>query len=190
MASPGRSVPGLVWRPLAAVAFLAAPLAARALQLAAAAVTAEASWHRRARRLRQQARAVLAVERARRVLANHHGGGIRQPFVVDGGVEGMPGGEQGGVQGLLGNSNRGKSGAIFTNWDCHVCGLANNFGHRARCRNCEAYPKPGARRPITGMGKGGGGKGKGQWDNGGGIHRTTWVIRIPSTTTRTRCTEK
>ena len=35
----------------------------------------EQSWHRRARRVRQQARAVLAVRRAREVLETHHGGG-------------------------------------------------------------------------------------------------------------------
>ncbi len=36
----------------------------------------------------------------------------------------------------------------FSNWDCHICGLANNWGWRARCRRCEAYPSPSARRPL------------------------------------------
>ena len=40
---------------------------------------AEASWHRRARRNRQLARAVLAVSRARLTLAAHHGGGLHLP---------------------------------------------------------------------------------------------------------------
>ncbi len=37
--------------------------------------TAEPSWHRRARRARQRARAVIAVAQARNVLQAHHGGG-------------------------------------------------------------------------------------------------------------------
>ena len=36
-------------------------------------VTPEQAWHRRARRQRQAARGVLAVERARRLLSSHHG---------------------------------------------------------------------------------------------------------------------
>ncbi len=38
-------------------------------------ITAEPSWHRRARRARQSARAVIAVTQARELLARHHGGG-------------------------------------------------------------------------------------------------------------------
>ncbi len=37
--------------------------------------TAEPSWHRRARRARQHARAVVAVTQARDLLSRHHGGG-------------------------------------------------------------------------------------------------------------------
>ena len=44
---------------------------------------AEASWHRRARRNRQLARAVLAVDRARHTLAAHHGGGLQLPRAED-----------------------------------------------------------------------------------------------------------
>ncbi len=114
--------------------------------------TAEASWHRRARRLRQNAKAVLAVERARRTLASHHGGGLGSQRgcllaeVMPGGGGGADGGSSGGKQ------------ARFTEWDCHICGLAANHGWRTRCRNCGAYPKAEARRPIPGKGKG---KGKG-----------------------------
>jgi len=39
----------------------------------------EASWHRRARRQRQSARAVLAIANARQLLAGHHGGGTAMP---------------------------------------------------------------------------------------------------------------
>ncbi len=109
------------------------------------ATTAEASWHRRARRHRQHARAILAVERARRTLAAHHGGGVCESLGSDGSTSsnfGMPNGR----------------GPGFTNWDCHICGKPDNAGWRTRCRSCEAYPKPGARRPKGG-GKGDGWKG-------------------------------
>ncbi len=47
----------------------------------------------------------------------------------------------------------------FSSWDCHICGISENAGWRARCRICDAYPKPGARRPLGGSAKGKGGKG-------------------------------
>ncbi len=56
----------------------AAPRAAaarRRRQQLPARSTAEPSWHRRARRARQRARAVVAVAQARDLLARHHGGG-------------------------------------------------------------------------------------------------------------------
>ncbi len=95
---------------------------------------------------------MLAVERARRALAGHHGGGLgnqhrRLPATA------MPGGG-GGADG----GSSGEKRASFTDWDCHICGLSQNYGWRPRCRNCGAYPKADARRPILGKGKG---KGKG-----------------------------
>ncbi len=100
--------------------------------------TAGPSRHRRERRQRQAARALLAVERARRVLASHHGGGGWGPMAPQ-----------------SSKSNHGsKSVARFTNWNCRVCNLQNNWGWRDRCRNCEAYPDPGARRPLGSTGGG------------------------------------
>jgi hypothetical protein len=51
-----------------------APLWPRRLSLSVRATT-EAAWHRRARRARQRARAIVAVAQARQLLASHHGGG-------------------------------------------------------------------------------------------------------------------
>ncbi len=73
--------------------------------------TTESSWHRRARRQRQLARGVLAVDKARRVLLAHHGGGGMQP----------------------------QYGSLPP-WDCKVCGTENNWGFKRRCRACTAYP--------------------------------------------------
>ncbi len=114
--------------------------------------TTEASWHRRARRQRQLARAFLALDRARRVLSAHHGGGGCSPDLdpIDCASCDIPVGMPYG------------KGAGFTNWDCHICGKPDNHGSRTRCRECEAYPRPGARRPL------GGGKGAGGKKGGGG----------------------
>ncbi len=102
------------------------------------AITAEAAWHRRARRLRQQARGLLAVDRARRILAAHHGGGMPQH-------------------------------ASLPPWTCMVCGVDDNWGHKARCRRCGAYPPSEHRKLQKGTSKGsvGGGKGGGKGNSGG-----------------------
>ncbi len=164
---------GAVWCPLAPSPVGALLLGCGAAQSAAtveaprrpsgrrppSARTAEASWHRRARRQRQQARAFVALDRARRVLSAHHGGGVSSnaefalpsvPFRDD-----------------FADMLYGKGGG-FTNWDCHICGKPDNHGSRTRCRQCEAYPKPGARRPLGG-GKGAGGKKGGGGKLGNGI---------------------
>ncbi len=52
-----------------------------------------------------------------------------------------------------------RHGPWYSNWDCHVCGISDNQGWRARCRICDAYPKPEARRLLGGGAKGKGGKG-------------------------------
>ncbi len=108
---------------------------------------AEPAWHRRARRDRQHARALLALDRARRVLQSHHGGG-------------MGAGRDDGK-----GKGKGK-GPLFTDWVCE-CGYRNH-GHRAECRVCGGAPTPGTRRP-KGAGKGGGGGGKGAGANAWGI---------------------
>ncbi len=55
------------------------------------------------------------------------------------------------------------NGQLFSGWSCHICGIADNHGWRSKCRRCEAYPAPGARkvRSNGGGAKGGGGKGGG-----------------------------
>ncbi len=113
---------------------------------AAARTTSESSWHRRARRNRQAARGVIALARARNVLAAHHGGG-------------MGGGGRGGGGG------HGKGGGGVTrdeDWKCPVltCGYYN-FAHRKRCRICEALPAGQAAARVANKSKGGKGKGGG-----------------------------
>ncbi len=61
-----------------------------------------------------------------------------------------------------------RNGPGFSSWDCHICGIAANQGWRTRCRICEAYPKPGARRPLGGGAKGKGGKGGDESSKGQG----------------------
>ncbi len=51
-----------------------------------------------------------------------------------------------------GNRDNDNSTTKYTNWSCHICGVANNWGWRSRCRNCDAYPSPAARRPLHGAG--------------------------------------
>ncbi len=100
----------------------------------------EQSWHRRARRARQAARAVLAVANARGLLAAHHGGG-------------MGGTRDGKASGGKGSA---KDGVKYEDWVCPLrnC-LYHNFGHRQRCRQCDAWPSDG--RKVKGAGKGGAG---------------------------------
>ena len=97
---------------------------------------AEASWHRRARRNRQVARAVLAVDRARQTLAAHHGGGLHLPRAGDMGrpyVACLKCKEASWV--YVGNGVT----------DCHRCGLAfPHSAHRERPRP-KAPPAEGAR---------------------------------------------
>ena len=97
---------------------------------------AEASWHRRARRNRQLARAVLAVDRARSTLAAHHGGGLHLPSSGDMGrpyVACLKCKEASWV--YVGNG--------VTN--CHRCGLAfPHSAHRERPRPV-APPADGGR---------------------------------------------
>ncbi len=136
--------------PLAAAAPFVRPL--RGLPFAARPRSAatEAAWHRRARRTRQAARALLAVANARTVLAAHHGGGM-------GGGGRNGGGKNGGKGGGAG------SGIAYEDWSCSLCDFYN-FGWRSRCKSCEASP-PGGARVAKGKGKGG----TGSLGTGGGV---------------------
>ncbi len=117
---------------------------------ALAVATSESSWHRRARRERQQARALLAVDRARRTLASHHGGGGCNGVTLPAMPVDQP---------------------ALPPWTCAVCGVHDNWGHRTRCRNCNAYPPP-SHRALDKGGQAGGkpnsykGKGKGSGNRG------------------------
>ncbi len=97
---------------------------------------------------------MLAIERARRTLAAHHGGG--------------------GTTHLHQEDMPQSNGQNYSNWDCQLCGMSDNLGWRTRCRRCEAYPAPGARKPRSGSGtKGGGGKGGGDSQTKGHANNNT-----------------
>ena len=88
--------------------------------------TSEQSWHRRARRQRQAARGILALARANRVLANHHGGGMapsKGSNVITGKDDSMA---------VL-------PGRKTPHWCCS-CGADGNWASRLRCGCSKAAP--------------------------------------------------
>ena len=70
----------------------------------------EPSWHRRAKKERRQARAILAVNNSTKVLAEHHGGGVSAP------------------------------GAGKQKWQCWGCGWIHPYSHDhcSKCRRVDA----------------------------------------------------
>ncbi len=124
--------------------------------------TADPSWHRRARRQRQAARALLAVGRARRILEQHHsGGGARR--IETGGMA------PAGSDVLL--------GARKPSWSCSLCQTPDNWACRIRCRRCwreaparilqdawKAHKAEQAKRETAGCAKGNHGKWQGSKD--------------------------
>ncbi len=108
----------------------------------------EPAWHRRARRQRGNARALLRIAAASDLLAAHHS---RQRFPSampnaaprgkgSGGGKGGGKGAGGGGFGVNGDGGR---------WDCRICDIEGNFGWRTRCRECEAYRKKGEGGPLA-----------------------------------------
>ncbi len=58
-------------------------------------------------------------------------------------------------------------GKSLPSWNCAICGITDNWGSKARCRVCEAYPPEEHRRLVKanykgGKGGGGGGNAKGE----------------------------
>ncbi len=121
----------------------------------------EQSWHRRARRQRQQARAILAIASARGILASHHGGGgdgsagmpnkgkkghehrldalqrQLQQAISQGQLRGAKsGGGSGGGPSLAASSSS-------ASWTCKGCGFFN-FEYRRRCLRCKGDGPPSA----------------------------------------------
>ncbi len=102
----------------------------------------EPAWHRRRRRARGEARALLRVAAAANLLQRHHSAQNQMPSVL-GGKKGQKGkGSTGGG----GGGNGGKGGGLSTDsrtqpgdWACLLCGVQANRDWRERCRNCQAY---------------------------------------------------
>ncbi len=119
----------------------------------------EPAWHRRARRRRGDARALLRVAAASRLLASHHscqpGGGPRAAMPngaargKGAGVAGGGGGKGGGCGGKGSTSAGGGGGQDSGRWSCRLCNLPDNFAWRARCRRCEAYRVQGEGGPLA-----------------------------------------
>ncbi len=106
----------------------------------------EPSWHRRARRQRGDARALVRVAAAGRLLQLHHSaqnhGRLERAAMPNGGIRGKgaanSGGKGGKGGGAGGKGGGGGSTSESPQWDCHICGLPGNFGWRLRCRGCDA----------------------------------------------------
>ncbi len=59
-------------------------------------------------------------------------------------------------------------GKALPSWDCMVCGVADNWGSKARCRICHADPPEEHRRLVKASQKGGKGGGGGGGNTKGG----------------------
>ncbi len=119
----------------------------------------EPAWHRRQRRLRGNARALLRVAAAARLTACHHSaqrhrGGwhaaaAAASFAADpmpNAAAGSKGGKGGGAPG--GHGGKGAQGDRPAgagagprpgDWPCTICGSPDNRAWRTRCRVCDAY---------------------------------------------------
>ncbi len=107
----------------------------------------EPAWHRRQRRQRANARALLRVATASHLLHLHHsampngppkGKGIK---AAGSGASGKGTGKQSADRGdFMWRSGEAQPG----DWDCHICGLGNNRSWRLKCRGCEALRKKDA----------------------------------------------
>ncbi len=131
----------------------------------------EPSWHRRARRRRGEARAILRVAKASALLNCHHSAQNHFRYDRDGfddyghDVDSMPQLQSAG-DGGGGGGKKVDAKTLFHDWDCGTCGTRANFGSRASCRTCGAPPRAGD-RVAKGGGKGkGGGGGKGGGSDG------------------------
>ncbi len=116
------------------------------------ATAGEQSWHRRARRSRQAARAILAVATARETLLRHHGGG-------------MGGASKGGGKGGGGQRKEG--------WKCPKCAY-HNFGHRVTCRVCLERGAPTI--STAPRNRGAGGKGGGSATSATSSKDDAWAV--------------
>ncbi len=115
----------------------------------------EPAWHRRQRRERGNARALLRVAAAARLTSAHHSaqrhvrgwraaaediGLAAAPMPNAGGGKGGKGGSSSGGKGLQQDRNPGTgSGPRQGDWHCTICGTPGNRAWRTRCRNCESY---------------------------------------------------
>ncbi len=134
------------------------PAAARRAGSAVAATApqraGEPAWHRRARRRRGDARALLRVAAASQLLDTHHsrqnGARLAGAAMPNGAARGKGAGGSGGGGGNGGKGTGGEgSGQDGGRWTCRICRLSDNFSWRTRCRGCEAYRVRGEGGPLA-----------------------------------------
>ncbi len=104
----------------------------------------EPAWHRRRRRDRGNARALLRIAAAANLLNGHHSAQNPMPDAQLGGKGqkgksnqlGKGAGGGGGGRASVGSqASRPQRG----DWPCHICGTLANRDWRERCRSCDAY---------------------------------------------------
>ncbi len=143
-----------------APATAAVPLPPQSTTVVAPPITAqrqgEPAWHRRQRRARGNARALLRVAAAARLTEAHHSHQrhVRtwRTTVAADGPESIPmpnaaaGGK--GTKGSFSAGGKGGggdhmhvsgSGPRPGDWRCTICGIPDNRAWRSKCRNCEAF---------------------------------------------------
>ncbi len=156
--------------PLSAAAPLPLVLARR---LSTAQRRGEPAWHRRQRRARGNARTLLRVAAASRLLDSHHSAQRSPPPVPPAMPDAAPrgkGGKGGGGRGGKGGVGGGRDGgdgptaAGGRAWNCPLCFLPANYAWRTRCRGCNAHPPRGGnpRGGSTGPAASSQGGGRGQ----------------------------
>ncbi len=127
----------------------------------------EPAWHRRQRRERGNARALLRVAAAAHLTSCHHSGQRqarswrRAAASIDPSAAPMPNGGKGGKGG---KSTGGKgaqgdhassmgAGPRHGDWACTICGIPDNRSWRARCRICDAYRNKSMAKALEAAGK-------------------------------------
>ncbi len=117
----------------------AASLRTASLRASTAQRAGEPAWHRRQRRARGNARALVRIAAAARLLGQHHSAQRSpMPNAQKGRGAGTGKGGGGGGGGKSGNGGNG-SQALPGDWACHICKVQANRDWRERCRSCHAY---------------------------------------------------
>ncbi len=111
----------------------------------------EPAWHRRARRARGNARALLRVASAAQLLRDHHSAQRLPVSPMPNAAASSKG--QRGVAAIPGKGGKGGGaggGPLPSDWACHLCGCRDNRDWRRRCRRCEALRDDDLEKQLSG----------------------------------------